>query len=602
MQARFAPPVTQAQLPPPAPTTNFEPPQYAEFDASKKGAEDSLPHMPSWEQAESKRVAVEEAVEMSNLEKSATFRGDRQRTQHHPSPEPVSPLSQKSMTYGNQPYGGGLAAGSSGYFSNHSQQGLVPDAQAPGYGVSSHSQQGLVPGAQVPGYAVASHGQQGLVPGAHVAGYGQSGRGNSPANEYDRVYNNRLNNTSHESVGFGLDEPYDDHVSISSANTQNFAGHTTQAYGAPLHQPHETVSSQPYGATGGAVLRQQTISPLDPMYGLPPASSAAMGPGGRQSPAPTQAQGKQTCGQDQIHERFIEMPAMPQGQSNGDGCLQTQRAQISPVSPAAPVELVGSAFPQAYGLGRSPAGQVGSPVHGELAGSTAPQAYGLRSPPAGDNASPAHSELAGSTPSEAFVRNGIPVHGELAGSTPTQAYGLSRTPTGEVAPPALGRPPHGMNSRTRNPTGPGPSPGPRGGGPHGRDRPPRGSPAARNDEGYGRPSQPPRNLVVSTRSYSPAPPRQLAPGSEPRFSPGPERQLSAASDGHRAPQPHPASKAASRTGKPFCQSPPQSPITNNAGFDFISGYARPQDSQPPPRQSPTSAAYPGQRVYQPGHL
>ena len=47
------------------------PPQYAEFDVSKKkGTEDSLPQMPSWEGAGSRKVEMEqEAVEMNNLNK-----------------------------------------------------------------------------------------------------------------------------------------------------------------------------------------------------------------------------------------------------------------------------------------------------------------------------------------------------------------------------------------------------------------------------------------------------------------------------------------------------------------------------------------------------
>lgn len=47
-----------------------DPPQYAEFDAHRKGGEDSLPAMPSWETAETKKVLVEDdPVELNQLKK-----------------------------------------------------------------------------------------------------------------------------------------------------------------------------------------------------------------------------------------------------------------------------------------------------------------------------------------------------------------------------------------------------------------------------------------------------------------------------------------------------------------------------------------------------
>lgn len=54
-----------------APT--YEPPQYAEFDMSRKGGEDSLPSMPTWDQGNSRKVALEEeAVEMNQLSKPSS--------------------------------------------------------------------------------------------------------------------------------------------------------------------------------------------------------------------------------------------------------------------------------------------------------------------------------------------------------------------------------------------------------------------------------------------------------------------------------------------------------------------------------------------------
>lgn len=50
---------------------SYEPPQYAEFD-TRKGGEDSLPSMPTWEQGSSRKVALEEdSVEMNSLNRPA---------------------------------------------------------------------------------------------------------------------------------------------------------------------------------------------------------------------------------------------------------------------------------------------------------------------------------------------------------------------------------------------------------------------------------------------------------------------------------------------------------------------------------------------------
>ncbi|CAI4216463.1 unnamed protein product [Parascedosporium putredinis] len=51
----------------------YEPPQYAEFEVAKKGGEDSLPSMPVWNEAGSKKATLEqEAVEMNQLSRTAT--------------------------------------------------------------------------------------------------------------------------------------------------------------------------------------------------------------------------------------------------------------------------------------------------------------------------------------------------------------------------------------------------------------------------------------------------------------------------------------------------------------------------------------------------
>lgn len=49
-----------------------EPPRYAEFDVARKGGDDSLPQMPVWESASSKKVKLDDEVEMDHLAQSTT--------------------------------------------------------------------------------------------------------------------------------------------------------------------------------------------------------------------------------------------------------------------------------------------------------------------------------------------------------------------------------------------------------------------------------------------------------------------------------------------------------------------------------------------------
>ncbi|KAG5950433.1 hypothetical protein E4U53_005076 [Claviceps sorghi] len=213
------------------------------------------------------------------------------------------------------------------------------------------------------------------------------------------------------------------------------------------------------------------------------------------------------------------------------------------------------------------------------------------SPGHSGRSTPSHSQHAQTSP----TTQGLPM--ELPGSVPPGAHGMRRPLPMDNAAPVPDRSPPGQDARMRNLPGPMQTPGPIGEGAFGR--PPKGPP--RNDHVSGTPSpQLPRDN--SNRSYSPAPPRNFAQGPEQRFSPGPERHNAPAMERQRTPAPYPLSRPEplppSSSNGP--SSPPQSPITNNSGFDFISGYSRPQGNQSPPGQSPTTAAYPGQRVYQPG--
>jgi hypothetical protein len=121
------------------------PPQYAEFDVSKKnggGHEDALPAMPSWDNANTKKVLLDEPVEMDNLKKPENDQAVPLMTGG--TSGPVSPLAAPD-TKGI--YGQPGQSSSSGYLANGSQytdpyagteQGYN-NYNATGYGQSSSS-------------------------------------------------------------------------------------------------------------------------------------------------------------------------------------------------------------------------------------------------------------------------------------------------------------------------------------------------------------------------------------------------------------------------------------------------------------------------------
>lgn len=97
------------------------PPQFATFEASKKVNEDSLPAMPSWDTAQTRRVEdPNQDMEMKDLEHQATGgqRLSRNRNEYAPVPNstaaPIhSPYSDQQDAYmrgGTQPHGSDLGA------------------------------------------------------------------------------------------------------------------------------------------------------------------------------------------------------------------------------------------------------------------------------------------------------------------------------------------------------------------------------------------------------------------------------------------------------------------------------------------------------------
>ncbi|KAL3964168.1 hypothetical protein ACCO45_001172 [Purpureocillium lilacinum] len=194
---------------------------------------------------------------------------------------------------------------------------------------------------------------------------------------------------------------------------------------------------------------------------------------------------------------------------------------------------------------------------------------GRQSPAPGRHMNQGYAEM----PAEAGHMN---EYGQRSPQDAQSGYGMRRQNTGDNGAVAGSRPPYGMDPRMRNSPGPRRTPGPR-------------NDNALRDPRYGSPA--PMN-----RTYSPAPPPDR------HFSPAPERQLSPAPGRHRGQDHRPPPLARPPISPGFAQSPPQSPIRNNSGFDFTSGYARPENSERrpnEPKQSPTQEAYPGYKPYQP---
>lgn len=92
----------------PATTGVTGPPQYAEFDTKKPGGEDSLPQMPSWEGAGSRKVELEpESHEMNSLSKTPTTTTHEPKDPLMDGASPLGPTSPIPRESPQVPFGRG---------------------------------------------------------------------------------------------------------------------------------------------------------------------------------------------------------------------------------------------------------------------------------------------------------------------------------------------------------------------------------------------------------------------------------------------------------------------------------------------------------------
>lgn len=264
---------TEAPMQPFAPIVgpSSGPPQYAEFDMAKKGGEDSLPQMPSWEGSNSKKIALEEeeSHEMNNLNKQTTGITDQPTPLGGPSAIPAAiPAAGLHNGRSQSPFGrpegspaGGPMRGGPMGAGGHPRDQYAMNNQQPGYGN---------PDGQPGDYGLD---QPYDLPPAGMAP--MAGGRNSPAPSYRTNGPNRMN-------GGYVDMPQaNDYGSRDAHNPEPQPG---PGYG--MHR--QNTGEAPYGSRGASPGPGQ-LAGYRGAYGPDPTMRNSPGPrspGPRQSPRP----------------------------------------------------------------------------------------------------------------------------------------------------------------------------------------------------------------------------------------------------------------------------------------------------------------------------
>lgn len=257
------------------------PPRYAEFDMTKKGGEDSLPQMPSWEGSGSRKVSLEqESHEMNNLNKQSTGVTDLPPPHGGPSTIPVLGL-QTGRT--QSPFGrpeGSTVGGPMGGPMSATGQHKDPYAmnQQPAYGN---------PDTRTRGYELD---QPYDIPPAGMAPMA-SGR-NSPAPSYRtngpiRGNNGYVDMPQHNE--FGPRDPYNPNPSPGPGYGMRRQNNGEAPYGSRGASPGPGQLAGYRGVNGTDPNMRNSPRPHGDPYGRPPRQSPGPGgPGfGRQPYSPT---------------------------------------------------------------------------------------------------------------------------------------------------------------------------------------------------------------------------------------------------------------------------------------------------------------------------
>ncbi|KAM0280397.1 hypothetical protein ACHAQH_004111 [Verticillium albo-atrum] len=293
----------------PAHGVTASPPQYAEFDVSKKRQSDALPAMPTWENSGSKKVSLEEeAHEMDTMKKPIPA-----QSMNSLQTNPTIPLmatgamSPKSPSHGNMPYG-----------------------QAQG-------------------------------------GYGGQGQ---PMDSYAAVgnaygdYNNTQNGYNQSTTSFGNDQAYGAAAAGMAMGQGRHTPHQENGYGAPRgngyaqdyndshDQPAYNQSSvydhqQPYGMSAGPSRSNPSPAPSR-AYGPPRTQPSPAPPGFRRSPGPQSERAYDNHQQQDAYaaDSAYDRPQYPQDRQ------YSSDASRPLAGPASPQQQQGFDFGGGYG-GRS---------------------------------------------------------------------------------------------------------------------------------------------------------------------------------------------------------------------------------------------------------
>lgn len=333
------------------------------------------------------------------------------------------------------------------------------------------------------------------------------------------------------SDGYGLDQPYDNHAAALPAPTIPLV-----AAGTLLGQQQHDASHQ-YNQ-GYAEM------PIEPGQ-----AQATPHSGYSEMPSEPRAVGAELPGS--VSAQSFEMSAEPLGY--GQKSHQSPNEPIIMEMPTsdhvAPVELDGGMAPitPATATPTAARGNSQSPPNPQMqrrpTGDNVPDGYGMRHQGTGES----NAGQYGNRP---------PPQGN-----PGRPDAMRRQGTGDSSNP--GGAPYGMDPRMRNSPGPrspgGMSPGPRNSPGPGQRRGPGPGPGGRPDQYQPSPLNTPGPYGDG---YSRPPPRD---GGNRTYSPAPQMR----SPQHTVPLAQPTPRG------PDIAPPPTSPITNNAGFDFSSGYSRP---------------------------
>jgi hypothetical protein len=374
---------------------------------------------------------------------------------------------------------------------------------------------------------------------------------------------------------------------------------------APEPRSNPPLASVPGNGSGSGSTSPMPQAPRSP-YG-PPQGGPMGGPGGYM-PAPNQA--RDPYAQDPYAPHSPSFANAPSSHTD-DGYGLDQPYDAPPGATMAVGAIPSRNSPpqshNGYGQQHTPANQGFANMPDIPNERTDPHGYGqpLNGPPQGALAGPLQGHgMRRQGTGESFRGPGPEGYGMRRQGTGDsragpEGYGMRRQGTGE------GRPgPDGYGMR-RQGTGEG-RPGPDGYGmrrqdtgermgapvPYGMD------PRARQSPGPRRTPAPQENMYNQSPRRSPGPQRSPGYGSQPAYSP--PRDPYSQNNYQQPPQQPQELPALTQPqvpiaqSRPYGESPPQSPIVNNAGFDFNSGYARPTG-----QSSPTSDGYPGYKPYQP---